>query len=56
MNQQNTKEALVIHYFLTEKNNSDREISEKTGVQITRVCKILSKYLKEKVVNYGTNN
>lgn len=56
MNQQNTKEALVIHYFLTEKNNSDRELAEKTGVQISRVSNILAKYLKNKVVTYGTNS
>lgn len=55
MNQQNTKEALVIHYFLTESNNSDKAIAEKTGVQLSRVSNILAKYLKDKVINYGTN-
>ncbi|TVZ55609.1 hypothetical protein OD91_0864 [Lutibacter sp. Hel_I_33_5] len=44
------KEALVIHYFLTEQNNTQVRISELTGVKESRINTILNKYLKSKTI------
>jgi hypothetical protein len=51
MDQAKTKEALVLHYFLTEVNNTMPNISKLTGVNESRVSTILNKYLKSKTIN-----
>jgi DNA-binding MarR family transcriptional regulator len=51
MDQSKTKEALVLHYFLTEENNTMPNLSKLTGVNQSRVSTILNKYLKTKKIN-----
>jgi hypothetical protein len=50
MDQAKTKEALVLHYFLTEVENTMPNLSKLTGVKESRVKTILNKYLKTKII------
>lgn len=53
MSLENGKEALVIHYFLTEHNNTSPTIAKKIDVDlsVSKVNAILTKYLKNKTIN-----
>jgi hypothetical protein len=50
MDQQNNKEALVVHYFLTEENNSVSAIATKLEITEHRVHVVINKYLKNKTI------
>lgn len=48
MSLENTKEVLVLDYFLTLRENSATNIAEKVGIPVHRVHKIINNHLKQK--------
>lgn len=50
MEHKNKIDALVVHYFLTEKNNTTKIIAEKLDIKISRISGIIDKYLKTKII------
>ena len=51
MNLEKAKEALVIHLYFTEDNNSAAAISGDLGMSETRVKKIFQKHLKNALID-----
>jgi hypothetical protein len=51
MNLENKKEALVLHHFLNDHNNTLAVIAKKVDLKLQRVNSILTKYLKNKTIN-----
>ena len=50
MEHQNNTEALVIHYFLTEKKNTVSVIANKLEITEHRAHVIINKYLNNKTI------
>ena len=48
---ENKKDAIVIDLYLTEQDNSVKNIAEITGLLEITVHQIINKYLKTRVVN-----
>ena len=48
---ENKKEAIILNLFLTEKENSVKSISEKSGLLEKTVHRVINKYLKARVIN-----
>lgn len=48
---ENKKEAIILNLFLTEKENSVKTISEKSGLLEQTVHRVINKYLKARVIN-----
>lgn len=51
MNLENKKEALVLHHFLNDHNNTAPAIAQKLEIKRSRVDRIITKYLKLKIIN-----
>jgi DNA-binding CsgD family transcriptional regulator len=51
MNLESKKEALVIDFFLTNKNNTSTEIAKVFDLSLWTINNILNKYFKTKKIN-----
>tara|TARA_B100000809_G_scaffold71197_1_gene68817 strand:+ start:545 stop:703 length:159 start_codon:yes stop_codon:yes gene_type:complete len=51
MNLENKKEALVLHHFLNDQNNTAPAIASLLEIKRSRVDRIITKYLDQKTIN-----